>query len=124
MLLNFNSVSFQRVFLDVRKTDPSKCPKIGQKASVSRDFLGSDAWGRKKEAFRNPTKHVCIMDAKYVITGVPINQTFSNVSTSSTCRSWFTPSLQDALKHIPYIARSKTSTCLGDQNSIHFPPLI
>ena len=33
------------------KTDPSKYPKIGQKASVSRDFLGSDAWGRKKEAF-------------------------------------------------------------------------
>jgi len=37
------------------KTDPSKYPKNGQKASVSRDFLGSDVCGRKKESFRNPT---------------------------------------------------------------------
>ena len=43
------------------KTDPSKYPKIGQKASVSRDFLGSDAWGRKKEAFWNPTVSICDM---------------------------------------------------------------
>jgi len=27
------------------KTDPSKYPKIGHEACVSRDFLGSDAWG-------------------------------------------------------------------------------
>jgi len=54
-MLDFNSASFQRAFLGVWKTNPSKCPKNGQKAGVSRDFLGSDVWGRKKEAFRNPT---------------------------------------------------------------------
>ena len=47
----FSLCLFSKGLLRSVKTDPSKYPKIGQKANVSRDFLGSDAWGRKKEAF-------------------------------------------------------------------------
>ena len=42
------TASSHKAFLEVWKTDPSKCSRIGQKASVSRDFLGSDVWGRKR----------------------------------------------------------------------------